>query len=33
VLTRGLGDAIVTDQFDQAALAATLTAQDRLCES
>jgi 3-dehydroquinate synthase len=32
VLTPGIGDALVTDQFDQAALAATLTAQGRLCE-
>jgi 3-dehydroquinate synthase len=32
VLARGLGDAIVTDQFDHAALAATLAAHGRLCE-
>jgi 3-dehydroquinate synthase len=32
VLARALGDAIVTDQFDQAALEATLTARGRLCE-
>ena len=32
VLTHGLGDAVVTDRFDQAALATTLAAQGRLCE-
>jgi 3-dehydroquinate synthase len=32
VLTRGLGDAVVTDQFDRAALTATLSAHGRLCE-
>ena len=32
VLTHGLGDAVVTDRFDPAALEATLTAGGRLCE-
>jgi 3-dehydroquinate synthase len=32
VLTRSLGDALVTDQFDVAAFDATLTAHGKLCE-
>jgi 3-dehydroquinate synthase len=32
VLTRALGDALVTDQFDTTAFDATLTAHGRLCE-